>query len=300
MSLLTVQFVNFWKDSFNDRWLFKFIKYHFKDYNVIEVKNKKKCDILIASINGKLQNIKKYNARCKIFFYGENLNRSCYREHSNINKLGQYFDLIVGFLPTNKKKKTIRFPLWFIYYPFYEMTDDNNNIVDYIQNEREKNKKHKKTFFGSCIARHSRLGIRKKICDKMSKYGKIMYPGQFRKNCSIGPKQTDKVNFLKSVKYNICPENSKFPGYHTEKIFHALEAGTVPIYWAGDLPEKNIINPECYQFININNKELFEKQIKNAVENYEKIQDKPVFLDGTKEVINKYYISLIEEIRNIL
>jgi len=64
---LTVQYINYWKDPFNDRWLLKFLKYHFKDYKVIEIKNKAKCDILIASVNGKLQDIKKHKAKCKIF-----------------------------------------------------------------------------------------------------------------------------------------------------------------------------------------------------------------------------------------
>ena len=295
---LTVQYINYWKDPFNDRWLLKFLKYHFKDYKVIEIKNKAKCDILIASVNGKLQDIKKHKAKCKIFYYGENLNR--YGEYTNIDRLCQFFDLIVGFLPTNPNKKTLRFPLWFMYYPFYEMTDNENNIIDYIQNEREKNQKHNKPFFASCVARHSRLGIRKKICDKMSKYGKIMYPGKFRKNCSIGSKQVDKVNFLKSVKYNICPENSKFPGYHTEKIFHALEAGTVPIYWGVGPPEKDIINPACYQFINIGNDKLANEQIKKATNNYNKIQSFPIFTENAKKVINDYYMSLIKRIEKYI
>lgn len=297
---LTVQYINYWKDPFNDRWLLKFIKHHFPNKNVIEVKNKKSCNILIASINGPISSIKNINAKCKIFFYGENLNRECYRQYNNIDKLQKYFDLIVGFLPTNLEKRIIRFPLWFMYYKFYEMNDTEDNIIDYIRNEREKNKKRKKPIFGSCITRHSRLGIRKAICDQIEKYGRIAYPGKFRKNCSIGPKQVDKVNFLKMVKYNICPENSKFPGYHTEKIFHALEAGTVPIYWAIDLPEKDIINPGCYQFVNVLNKGLMVKQIKYAVENYDKMQDQQVFRENAKEIVKEYYTVLINQIKKYL
>ena len=102
------------------------------------------------------------------------------------------------------------------------------------------------------------------------------------------------------VKYNICPENSKFPGYHTEKIFHALEAGTVPIYWGIDLPEKDIINPGCYQFVNVLNKGLMVEQIKYAVENYDKMQSQPVFSENAKEIVKEYYTVLIDQIKKYL
>ena len=186
-----------------------------------------------------------------------------------------------------------------MYYPFYKMTDDDNNIIDYIKNERDKNIKVKKEYFASCIARHSRLGIRKLICNNMSKYGKIMYPSKFRKNCSIGPEPNHKIDFLKKVKFNICPENSKFPEYYTEKIFHALEAGCVPIYWAIDLPEKNIINQECYKFINIENKELMNKQIKEVIENYDKYINEDIFTENAKDIVkilNKNYKKILVNI----
>lgn len=164
-----------------------------------------------------------------------------------------------------------------MYYKFYKMTNDSNNIIDFIENKRISNKNKHKKYFTACVSRHSRLGVRKYICDKMSIFGKIIYPGSWRKNFSIGPTAIDKVEFLTDVKYNICPENSKAPLYHTEKIFHALEAGCVPIYWAVDLPEKDIINSRCYQFINIDNKNLVEKQIKEVIENYENYINEEVF-----------------------
>ena len=42
-----------------------------------------------------------------------------------------------------------------------------------------------------------------------------------------------KVRYLSNVRFNICPENSRYPGggYATEKLVHAILAGTVPVYW---------------------------------------------------------------------
>ena len=90
------------------------------------------------------------------------------------------------------------------------MTDDKNNIVSYIHEQRINNLKKTKKYFASCICRHSRLGIRKYICDKITNLDKqIIYAGSWRRNFRIGPSAIDKVNFLSNVKYNICPENSK-------------------------------------------------------------------------------------------
>ena len=151
MKILTIQYVNYWNDPFNDRWLFHFIKENFKEkYQVIEVQNKKDCDILIASVMGPLNKISYYKAKLKLFFTGENLNR--YSQYNNINNLKKYFDLIVGFYPTDLKNKTIRFPLWFMYYNFYKMSDDSNNIIDYIKNRRNINKCiQKKKYFASIL-----------------------------------------------------------------------------------------------------------------------------------------------------
>lgn len=54
-----------------------------------------------------------------------------------------------------------------------------------------------------------------------------------------------KIDFLRSYRFNICPENSKTGGrggYSTEKLAQALMAGTVPIYW-GDPLDDEVFNP---------------------------------------------------------
>lgn len=41
-----------------------------------------------------------------------------------------------------------------------------------------------------------------------------------------------KNNILEKYRFNLCPENSLYPGYLTEKIPEAFAAGTLPITWA--------------------------------------------------------------------
>jgi hypothetical protein len=49
---------------------------------------------------------------------------------------------------------------------------------------------------------------------------------------------TDKIGTLRKYKFNLCFENVRYPGYVTEKIFDAMVAGTIPVYWgAPDITE---------------------------------------------------------------
>lgn len=52
---------------------------------------------------------------------------------------------------------------------------------------------------------------------------------------------------MRDYKFNIAFENSRVDGYTTEKLFDALAAGTLPIYWGNpsvkyDVPENCFIN----------------------------------------------------------
>lgn len=41
-----------------------------------------------------------------------------------------------------------------------------------------------------------------------------------------------KEDVLKNYMFNLCPENSMYPGYYTEKVPEAFAAGCIPITWA--------------------------------------------------------------------
>ena len=296
--VLKIAYYNFWKDKNNDDYFTRFLQHHLND--TIEVVNPFKCkdlDILICSCMGNINFVKIIKAKCKLFFYGENLNR--FPPYNNDKLLQDTFDLIVGFKPTNLAEKTIRFPLWLIYYPYYSY-QENDNILTYIENQHIINKKSK-TKFASLIARHDFGGQRSIIYKTLENYGTIDCPSNFNNNCSpIGPNLDDKKQFLKQYIFNICPENSKFPGYHTEKIFHALEAGCIPLYWGIDKPETNLINENKYCFCHIENTNILQQNIFHCVNNEESYLSGPIFKEGCDVIINKYYTTLITEVRKCL
>ena len=67
--------------------------------------------------------------------------------------------------------------------------------------------------------------------------------GGYRNN--IGGPVKDKLAFQRQYKFSIAFENSRDPGYVTEKIVDAFAAGTVPIYW-GDPLVKQEFNPKSF------------------------------------------------------
>ncbi len=299
--MLKIGYINFWPQNANntqDYWLFNFIKYNIdKDAQLVD--NKENLDILISSCFGDINVIKNYKARVKIFFYGENLNN--YTQYSNINVLQDLFDLIIGFKYTNKSEKIIRMPLWMTYYPFYNYTT-NNNILIYLQESYNKNfNLQNKNNLCSLVASHDNNGIRTKIINEIEKYVNILSPGRFNNNMNpIGPSSVDKFNFIKQTRYNICPENSEYEGYFTEKIFQAFEAGCIPIYWAIDKPEKNILNENCYLWFDLKNMEKTKENIYNMFNNYETYRNNNLFKSTAESEIKILYSTLKESIVEVL
>jgi hypothetical protein len=81
----------------------------------------------------------------------------------------------------------------------------------------------------------------------------------------------DKGEFLKQYKFYICPENASVEGYVTEKAFHAIGSGCIPIYWgACGNPEPDVLNRGAILFWNPDddNSTLLRDLLKGTVPTY--------------------------------
>tara|TARA_Y100000389_G_C17450808_1_gene514659 strand:- start:603 stop:1490 length:888 start_codon:yes stop_codon:yes gene_type:complete len=290
--MISISYINIWEQPHKEYYFTKFIEQNIG--LVKHVKHTENPDILIASCFGNIHNVRNVKAKCKLFFYGENLNR--YPPYNNDKLLYETFDLIVGFKNTDLSKKQIRFPLWLMYYPYYKY-DEKDSILTYIQSKYNENVKKPKNMFATIVARHDMGGHRTKICNSISKYGDIKAPSNFMHNTqAIGSTQKDKLNYISCGIYNICPENSSYEGYFTEKIFQAFEGGTIPLYWAIDFPEPEIINKNKYCFCDVNNKESIEKSINDVVLHKEKYLDGELFTPDAGEKVQLFYSTLLDSI----
>jgi hypothetical protein len=105
--------------------------------------------------------------------------------------------------------------------------------------------------------------LRKEFCQKLSAYKKVDCPGKVLNNMesaagrryeltgSLAQKVFDeswaasKLEFLSGYKFTIAFENTAMSGYATEKLFHPLIVGSVPIYW-GDPDVARDFNPKAF------------------------------------------------------
>ena len=91
--------------------------------------------------------------------------------------------------------------------------------MTYIQSKYDENIKNK-SLFCTIVATRS-WSTTDKNMDELSKYGDIKSAGSFRLNTNhIGSKLKDKIDYISNGIYTICPENTMYEGYFTEKIFH--------------------------------------------------------------------------------
>ena len=291
--MIKIAYTNFWSDPRNDRWLSQFISKTIEP--VVEVNMHEGPDLLIGSCLGPLDgSIKNIQAGCKMLFLGENPSR--YKPYDDFNLIRKYYDLIVGFRPSLEDSDVVRFPHWLIYHPGTSVEGDNN-IVDHIEREHDANKQHTKTLFATMVARKhptDRKISRDILYDEVSKHGTVSAPaGLVRGNTHpIGSTYQDKINFIKQSVYNVCPENSSYPGYCTEKIFQAAQAGCIPIYWGHDLPERGIINTNKYCFADINNKQEMHRSVVDCINNPDKYIQGDFFTKDAKEHVQQMYNNL--------
>ncbi len=105
---------------------------------------------------------------------------------------------------------------------------------------------------------HNDAEPRNTFFDVLSRYKPVDAPGRCRQNLApIGGFQTPtesryaagypghKVRFMSPYKFSIAFENASYPGYTTEKLYHAMLAGTLPIYWGNPLVHRDF-NPTSF------------------------------------------------------
>lgn len=294
--MIQVAVINWWSPQRNidDNYILSYIHENITKVTIVETHNNP--DLLLCSVFGPIEDVINCQAKKKILFVGENVGHARYAAYNNDAILTSVFDLIIGFKPTNLSKKTIRFPLWILYYG-----TNANSIINKIEQNYMKNSSKPNLFLGSLVARHDAGGQRKMIYNALSKYGSVACPGALFHNSVFKPSGEfnsvqSKIDFISNGTFNICPENSKGVGYCTEKIFQALDGGCVPLYWGVDLPEKDILNEDKYCFCVMDNSEKLCEIIKNAVENKDRFLSGRVFKGGAKKVIDGYFIDFKEQL----
>ncbi len=259
----------------------------------------------------------------KLFYTIENVHvpYSRFQECEDLFLDDKSLSLSLGF-DYLEHDKYLRFPYWLMahfkptvtYQEVQQWCDDVNNFS--LQDVREK----------SCafICRYDYFGDRTYLANMVNKVLPLNFPSLFMHNDDdLQQKFKDnKHEYLKQFKFNLCPENSSNEGYVTEKIFDAIAAGCVPIYWGngGGKIESDIVNNEAVIFLKHRtlDRDLYTvdpltlpqednsdilKQLLFLNENhkaYVEFASQPRLLPGAADVIYGYFESLENKIRDII
>ena len=154
----------------------------------------------------------RYENCVRIFYTGENQRHSDYR-----------CDFAISFdHPTSSRM--FRMPLYLIY-------EYDHKIWQNKQLRKMDDFDDKK--FCSFVVKNPGCKYRNDYFNILSNIDRVDSAGPLFNNMDGWRPESvvEKVKFMSKYKFNLCFENSSYPGYCTEKLFEALCAKTVPIYW---------------------------------------------------------------------
>jgi hypothetical protein len=117
--------------------------------------------------------------------------------------------------------------------------------------------------------------------EMLSKYKRVDSGGAVLNN--LGYRVADKLAFLRDYKFTIAFENSRFPGYTSEKLVESMAANSIPIYW-GDREARRDFNP--LSFIDAN-----EFEGRDLRKYFAQIIERVVHLDTD----DRAYMSMLSE-----
>ncbi len=235
---------NLWPggSAHRDFWLFRFLQHN----ELLQY------PVHIFSVFGHLPSL--LPDEINFFFTGENVHYKTFKKYKN-NAIN-IADASIGFDYLQATNYT-RFPLWLMYlFP----PDATFETVEKIINQYNfsDNAINRPIRFAMIASHDKRAGKRKKIIRFIEKnIGSVECAGKLLNNTDVLKRifNDQKIDYLQNVCFNICPENSNNNGYVTEKIFEAIQAGCIPIYWgSNNLPEPNILNQDAIVFFDAENK----------------------------------------------
>lgn len=256
-----VRFYNWWPvDDYSTLWFYQFIQ----NIGLLNDNNNNKR-ICFCSVFNKREVLSNIKNDIKIFFSGENLHLPVWSQYADALLGDKDCLLSLGF-DYFEDARYFRFPLWLTY--ILKPTSNDEEIKLSLQKLRYPTIENRDRF-ACMIARADISGLRTDMYNALNNIDKIDCPSTlFHNDDSLKDKYLDnKKEYLRNYTFNICPENSNAMGYCTEKVFEAIEAGCIPIYWGCyNIPEPKILNHDAIIFWDKNDNG--EKAVEQIIDLY--------------------------------
>ena len=200
--------------------------------------------------------------------------------------------------------KYMRFPYWLEH--VFQVDITMEQLDQFVEEHKYSRDYAIRTKDCAFVCKKDYFGDRAQMADLVAQIMPMSYPSDFRHNDDEmrGKFKDDKIAYLRQFRFNLCPENSNYKGYVTEKVFEAIKAGCVPIYWGNEgYPEPDILNPKAIVYLEKDNPEEGLALLRKLYEDpkaYADFAAQPRFLPGAAEKMYAYYELLEEKLRDIL
>lgn len=285
MKAIKVYFCGFSNSSYNDyenNFIYKILN---ERYEVVIDKNQP--DFLFFSVFDKEYLNYLTHSCAKVFYTSENM-----RANFNIANYNITFDY-------NENMNHYRFPFWHLRLsPEFLLKKHNEVEINQIFNS--------KTKFCSFIVSNPNSRKRIKMFDLLNRYKRVDSAGIVRNNIGkiLHGGVYEKLDYMMPYKFSLCFENSSYPGYTTEKIYHALYTNAIPLYWGDPLIHKEINTKRIIRLEDFKNEKEFLQyviEVDNNDKLYKEIIRQPMLIgDKLPEYCNvnlfkNYIYNIIEE-----
>lgn len=230
--------------------------------------------LIFGDLNFGNQN-KKFDDRdvTKIFYTGENARPRDYTFH-----------YAISFDHDEMGGRNYRLPL----YAIYDYDNQRRNVPNTTtMNRMELDLANQSRGFCSFVVKNGACEKRNEWFHILNQYKHVAAGGPLFNNIGyVLPRGEEsvaaKLKFLNGYKFNLCFENASYPGYATEKLYEALCAKTIPIYWGSPTIEVDF-NPNAFlNWHDFKDDRLFLEAIKEVDSNsnmYKEMYMEPMFTD---------------------
>lgn len=292
-----IRFYNLWNERFKDVWFYRFIESrHLLD------DTKKRIAFYSVFGSKKLLDYDDNDLRC--FFTAENVHAYNSKDYADLFLTDNRVDLSMAF-DFFDDEKYLRLPTWVL--RFFAPEADFEGVRLRCKELSNPQDVANRRGYTSIIASWDPTGIRKEIFEGLSQFGRVDCAGKWMHNDDSLKRDfgDDKLAYLKTYRYNVCPENSNAYGYVTEKLFDAIEAGCVPVYWGSyNKPELDILNQEAilfwdFQGENAETFRMIEKMERDSAF-FDSFANQERLLPGAAEKVYAIYDQLENKLRSLI
>ena len=305
-----IDYYNFWKNQPADEiWFTEFLqsrgyfdrypKAHFVFFSTLGNINLLRLDELVLPCN---------SHRKRIFFNGENNHHPNFTPYLH-NLLDHCsIDLSLGFDYTNDPRY-LRFPLWLLeMFPPQSTVDDIKHICNRLgQQHLDENRSRFCALVSGNRGKDDPGAIlRTQMVQHLNTISTVDCAGKLLHNTDELKERfgDNKAEFLKQYRFYICPENASIEGYVTEKLFHCIGSGCIPIYWgACGNPEPDMLNHDAILFWDPDgdNEKLLKKvvELESNPHLYREFFEQPRLKPDAWQVVANFFDSLEQHLNNL-